>query len=546
MSRKTPAKSPRAKTAASPMRITRLEEKTQLQELNARLEHYILKQRERDASQGSVQGEIDALKRLYDEETENLRNDYGERLEKLRAERDEASTLAARLEDENRRLKKSVDNNGEETAQLNDNLDRLREQIETTTAAKDELERRVAKETELRSSLQQELERTKRKVTDLTQQLAEAQETAEDAGQRAADAEGRLRGLEDDLANERKRADREIGRLRDEVASLTSKVTQVEDITRKEFVKQLEELVDKRQAEFEKDKDEALEQLKEIYDEKLNGYREQLERAGHELEEARKRAQDAKKIEETARTEIKEAQEIKITFEKRVEELERIVAEEQARPNIEIAELKEINRRLKASFKRKDKEFDDLLDVKIALAMEIKQYRELLEKEEERLGYSVAPSPEKKGKKRRRRARKDEEEEEAPAPAEESALVFSSMDVDGEFVTVRNNSTDDVPLKGWSIQTEKAKKEFLLPQDATLGTGQSITIHTVRREAADTDTDVTWVDDGVVFDASGDKFLLVDPNSHIVHEKDIMPTKPVVGGAEGQEQNGDNKQCTVM
>ena len=39
------------------------------------------------------------------------------------------------------------------------------------------------------------------------------------------------------------------------------------------------------------------------------------------------------------------------------------------------------------SFKQKDEDFDALIDVKIALAMEIKAYRELLEGEERRLGF---------------------------------------------------------------------------------------------------------------------------------------------------------------
>jgi lamin B len=98
-SRKTPAKSPRQKpkadTAVSPMRITRLEEKTQLQELNQRLEQYIMRQRERDASQGSVQSEIDALKHLYEEETENLRADFSERVSAARSGADPRTLIAA-------------------------------------------------------------------------------------------------------------------------------------------------------------------------------------------------------------------------------------------------------------------------------------------------------------------------------------------------------------------------------------------------------------------------------------------------------------------
>jgi predicted nucleic acid-binding Zn-ribbon protein len=163
-------------------------------------------------------------------------------LERLRKDRDDQAANAARLEEENKRLKKAAEANSEEANDLQENLDRLREQIESATEAKSAMELRLVKETEARSSLQQELDRLKRKNAELQQQYSEEHDASEEALQRAADAEGRLKGLEEDLDAERSRAEREIGRLRDEVASLTSKVTQVEDHTRKEFVKQLEEV----------------------------------------------------------------------------------------------------------------------------------------------------------------------------------------------------------------------------------------------------------------------------------------------------------------
>lgn len=73
--KKTPGRRSQKPTEAifSPTRITRLEEKTKLQHLNNRLEQYILKQRERDASQGVLEKELAALRDLHEQEMKNAR-----------------------------------------------------------------------------------------------------------------------------------------------------------------------------------------------------------------------------------------------------------------------------------------------------------------------------------------------------------------------------------------------------------------------------------------------------------------------------------------
>jgi hypothetical protein len=72
----------------------------------------------------------------------------------------------------------------------------------------------------------------------------------------------------------------------------------------------------------------------------------------------------------------------------RIAELEQQLKAERAKPHQLVAEKNDIIRRIKAAFKRKDAEFDELMDIKIALAMEIKAYRAMLESEEHRIGIT--------------------------------------------------------------------------------------------------------------------------------------------------------------
>jgi len=126
-----------------------------------------------------------------------------------------------------------------------------------------------------------------------------------------------------------------------------------------------------------------------------------------------------------------------------------------------------------AAFKRKDQEFDALMDVKIALALEIKKYRDLLEKEEQRLGTT----PDKRASKKKRKLDEGSSasDEKEPAPVQDddnSSLVFSGMDLHGAYLTVKNSSTVQIPLAGWCIKTQAHGFEYYLPEDISLKPGR--------------------------------------------------------------------------
>jgi len=55
----------------SPTRVTRIEEKKELQELNHRLEMYILNNREREAFIANVQHDRDNLRKQYEDQIEH-------------------------------------------------------------------------------------------------------------------------------------------------------------------------------------------------------------------------------------------------------------------------------------------------------------------------------------------------------------------------------------------------------------------------------------------------------------------------------------------
>ncbi len=81
MSTKSSHKSPRARTPRtvpepSPARVTRLEEKQELQELNQRLEFYIIKNREKDANKGILEREVEDARDRFEADLKHAEELY--------------------------------------------------------------------------------------------------------------------------------------------------------------------------------------------------------------------------------------------------------------------------------------------------------------------------------------------------------------------------------------------------------------------------------------------------------------------------------------
>jgi len=536
-----------------------MEEKEELQELNKRLEFYILRNREKDASQGVLQRELDLLRERTDEEMAHAERVHQQQLDELRKSREAEKHKSDNLQAELNIVSKELENTKRILAQSRDAEDRLRQDNEMLRKELSEQLIEVAGLKDANKQLDDELEVAEANLEDAKKTLESAAKESTIFKTRAETAEASLGNLNEDSSVALSKAQAEIKRLRAQVDDLSHRHTHVEEELRKELTAQLAKIIEKRQQEWEEEKNDGLAQLKEIYDEKIAAYRDHLARAGHELEILKAQKLAAVSEAEKVKTSFEEFQAIKTTMKKRIEELEEAVKSEKARPARQLAEKNEIIRHLKAAFKRKDEEFDALMDVKIALAMEIKAYRQMLEKEENRLGYKSPTS-------RKKRKLTEEAEDEAAAVAvasssfsssssgfaavqAEAPLRFSGMDVHGKYLTIRNNSTEDQQLAGWYVRAQLTGNELKLPE-ITLKTGSSITIWTSEehREKHNPPTDLFWETGGSTFDdVNGDVAELVDPSDKVIAEAQINPEHPSVDqDVSGDEEDKATENCVVM
>lgn len=266
---------------------------------------------------------------------------------------------------------------------------------------------------------------------------------------------------------------------------------------------QLKDYMVERQRQFDEDKNAGMKELKDVYDEKITAYRESLDQIGSELEASKLEVSDLKAQLSARIVEDSDAVLQRDVLKKRLEDLLHEMESLRRHHSTQIGEKTKLLHRIRKMLKQKDEDFDALMDVKIALAMEIKAYRLLLENEEARLGY-VPPSV---------KAARDAH----------ASLVIAAMDLDGNYITIRNGSIDATALEGWTLKALSSKAEFKFPS-SSVPSGASFKVWTgptAAAQAARSPGDLVWP--GAVWNPAGDSALLIDPQDRVISKVDVNP-----------------------
>ncbi|XP_071402651.1 lamin L3 [Centroberyx affinis] len=524
-------------SATSPTTLSRMQVKDELRHLNDRLANYIQRVQELESERSSILIQLEEQDESKSREMGNVRRLYEVELADVRKSLDGLAGERARLQidygslcEEHRKLQARSQ---KREADLANALDQWRN-VEAALSSKD---------------------------LEYTKLLAENRNLSDDV----ADLQGQLDNMEAALADTKTQLNSELLRrvdLENQTQTLKEQLDLQRNISEQEILEirsrhesRLVEVDLGSRREFESKLSEAMQQLRQDHDAQILQYKEDLERNySVKLENAQQAAlekndtasatrdelETTKLRVETLSSQLQQYQRGKAALEGRVQELERTLDSERDVWQHKLSQKEQELLTMRSQMLNQLEDYENLLDIKLALDMEINAYRKMLEVEEQRLHLSPSPSQRtavsrthEHGVRRLKGKKRKHEGASGSSPAykmsthstEHGAVSVAEVDLDGNYVILKNNSEAEQPLGGWSVRRtypDAGDISFQIPPTCVLAGGQTLTIWAAGAEVEARPDDLvlqghrSW---GPVTDV---RVILLNPNHEEMAERRVV------------------------
>ncbi|NXC34003.1 LAML3 protein, partial [Campylorhamphus procurvoides] len=545
-----------AESPLSPARLSRLQEKEELQQLNDRLAVYIERVQALEADNSALQQRLAEQETGSDRELGCLRLHYEAELADARRALDDIAIERATLQVELGKI-------GEEHRQLHIRNSKKETDLNLAQARMRDLDAQLnAKEADLATALNEnrtlenELRELKDEVLTLNLSLEDTTKHLHSEMLRRVDLENNMKSLQEEMTFQK--------RLHEDELKETKRVHE----------SRIAEVESGRQRELESKLTAALQGLRKQHEEQIQGYKEELERtfsakvenaqltarrnsesasaAQEELLETRKRV-------DTLVSQVNQYQSQNVALESKIKELQGLLDYDRDLHRRRMAEKEEEMAQTQRQAQAQLEEYEHLLDVKLALDLEISAYRKMLEGEEQRLKLSPSLSSRSMatpatsqgrrflhGKKRKMKERRERSAafQTIQHASASGSVSIEEIDADGKFVRLKNNSNVDQPLHGWVLRRHIGSVSdvtYKFPSRFTLQAGQVVTIWGAAAGVSPGPSDLIWKSQRSW--GSGDSIdvtLITDDGEELAERKIMF----VPRGEESSEQDDDYEEIT--